>query len=674
VAKIITYPNFDSATFKNDLAILELEQDVPSNNENVGFLCLNEQTNTRTGPERYAVNIPIESETDILRLSGIGELDKLPHQVQRELTMALSMISVFHIVRKNIKTAAQVEYTSLQRFKVTYPYRKTKDTDFRDHDLKEINFTGALPENNPRGEVFWTDVFLNPSGHGLMVTCAAPIYDGSRFLGAISIDLKLDALNYFVANIIYPYGRMIVVNERETVLADSMTNQTTDEIILKATDVLPEGIKLDKIKQQRDNFLVRNGKYWVFHAPSAYAPWTVVYFVSARELSRATLLDVGPGFLALFLFATIILFAINRWIAVSFIGPTRRLVAHITSQGALELTPDPKLKEPWRAWMQAVTEVFATNRQLVTELERTIASLDRKVADRTKALSDKNTKLQLALSDLKRAQDQIITQEKLAGLGALTAGIAHEIRNPLNFILNFTRLSREYVAELQNHLKTTDNQEIQGLLQDIEANMARVEAHSLRAEGIVRSMLLHARGGEEKATLTDINSCVQESAHFALTSYKHQGRIPQLIFDLDPNVPSLLVYPQELGRVILNIVNNACYALDQHYTPKGSEPYPGMIQISTHKSESLIDIRIRDNGPGIPDKIRKKIFDPFFTTKPTGSGTGLGLSLAHEIITKQHGGSLRLETKLGSGTEFIVSLPLADDHPFEEGTPDGPIG
>ncbi len=622
------------------------------------------------GPERYSVDVPIESDNDILRLSGIGQLDKLSPEVQRELTMALSMISVFHIVRKNIKTAAQVEYTSKQRFKVSYPYRKGKDSDFRDQDLNEINFKGALPENNPRGEVFWSDVFLNPSGHGLMVTCAAPIYDGPRFLGAISIDLKLDALNYFVANIIYPYGRMIVVNDLETVLADSMTNQNTDEIILKAKDVLPEGMNLSTIRQQRDNFLVKNGRYWVFHAPSAYAPWTIIYFVSTKELRKATLLDVGPGFLTLFLIATIILFAINRWIAVSFIGPTKRLVAHITTQGTLEAHPDPHLKEPWKAWMQAVTTVFATNRQLVAELEANIASLDRKVADRTKALSDKNHKLQRALAELKRAQDQIITQEKLAGLGALTAGIAHEIRNPLNFILNFTKLSREYMEELEQHLNGDLSPEVAELMSQIKENMSRVESHGERAEGIVRSMLLHARKGEESATMCDLNQLVRDNAQFALTSYKHEGRLPYLGLDLDPHLPLLMLYQQEMGRVVLNIINNACYAMDHHYAHDPEAPYPGAIQISTRVIEGAVELRIHDNGPGIPDKIRKKIFDPFFTTKPSGSGTGLGLSLAHEIITKQHGGILHLQTKQGAFTEFIIQLPLpsADEEEQEKGS------
>ena len=282
------------------------------------------------------------------------------------------------------------------------------------------------------------------------------------------------------------------------------------------------------------------------------------------------------------------------------------------------------------------------------------------VNKRTQELSNKNKALTKALDGLKKAQNQIIVQEKLAGLGALTAGIAHEIKNPLTYIINFAELSREYIAELSPLIKKNiQDQPIQTteIFYNLTHNMQRIEEHGKRADAIIRTMLMHARGKTEQLEETDLNQLVEENTLLAISGFRQQGLIPKIVKKFDPHLPHLKVYSQELGRVILNLINNSCYALYQRKTAQ-HELFESQIHLETHRDERNVIIKIWDNGSGIPEKISKNIFDPFFTTKPAGSGTGLGLSLSYEIITQQHHGTLTVNSKAGEYTEFTITLPI----------------
>jgi two-component system NtrC family sensor kinase len=274
--------------------------------------------------------------------------------------------------------------------------------------------------------------------------------------------------------------------------------------------------------------------------------------------------------------------------------------------------------------------------------------------------------LAASLDDLRTAQDRLIQTEKLASLGQLTAGIAHEIKNPLNFVNNFAALSAELTEELNDALKPaeiagklrTEVDELTGLLKD---NLQKIVQHGKRADSIVKNMLLHSREGSGDHRPADINALVEESLNLAY----HGARAEKPDFnvtlerDFDPAAGMIEVFPQEISRVFLNLVSNGFYAVTKRRKEHGEPGFEPTLRAATKNLGDTVEIRIRDNGTGIPPEVKEKMFNPFFTTKPAGEGTGLGLSMSHDIIVKQHGGTIDVDTEPGQFTEFRIVLPRA---------------
>ncbi|MDA9411293.1 hypothetical protein XH80_32350 [Bradyrhizobium sp. CCBAU 45384] len=279
-------------------------------------------------------------------------------------------------------------------------------------------------------------------------------------------------------------------------------------------------------------------------------------------------------------------------------------------------------------------------------------------------VQQRTAELSKSLEDLRATQDRLVQTEKLASLGQLTAGIAHEIKNPLNFVNNFAALSSELIEELNELLQTTalndktreDVGELTHLLKD---NLQKVVQHGKRADSIVKNMLLHSREGSGEHRPTDVNTLVEESLNLAY----HGARAEKSQFnvtierDLDPAAGTIEVFPQEITRVLLNLISNGFYAVVTRKAESGTGDYEPALIAQTRGHDSHVEIRIRDNGTGIPPDVRKKMFTPFFTTKPAGEGTGLGLSMSHDIIVKQHGGTIDVDTLPGEFTEFTIRLP-----------------
>jgi signal transduction histidine kinase len=293
--------------------------------------------------------------------------------------------------------------------------------------------------------------------------------------------------------------------------------------------------------------------------------------------------------------------------------------------------------------------------QAVIAIENT--RLFNEVQDRTRDLAK-------SLDDLRAAQDRLIQTEKLASLGQLTAGIAHEIKNPLNFVNNFASLSAELTDELNEVLAPVpladdlraEVDELTGLLRD---NLGKVVQHGRRADSIVKNMLLHSREGGGEHRLSDINALVEESLNLAY--HGARAETPQfdvtLRSELDPAAGQAEVFPQEITRVLLNLISNGFHAVTKRKADGGASGYEPVVIAATRDRGDTIEIRIRDNGTGIADEVREKMFNPFFTTKPAGEGTGLGLSMSHDIIVKQHGGTIDVTTEPGKFTEFTILLP-----------------
>ena len=318
-------------------------------------------------------------------------------------------------------------------------------------------------------------------------------------------------------------------------------------------------------------------------------------------------------------------------------------------------------------------------------LEETIEELENK----RKAIEDTNAALSRSLEELKAAQAQLIQSEKMASLGELTAGIAHEIQNPLNFDNNFSEVSAELLDEMKDELAKGNTQDAIEMAEDIKQNLQKILTHGKRADGIVKGMLQHSRKSSGQKEPTDINALADEYLRLAYHGIRAKDHSfnATIKTDFDPRIGLVNIIPQDIGRVILNLITNAFYAVSSMpplppdssapWPPEGGKNYDPTVSVSTKllkspvaelsnkdaskQVEALGDlgvhVSVHDNGPGIPAHILDKIFQPFFTTKPTGQGTGLGLSLSYDIV-KAHGGELKVETKEGEGSTFIIQLPV----------------
>ena len=348
-------------------------------------------------------------------------------------------------------------------------------------------------------------------------------------------------------------------------------------------------------------------------------------------------------------------------------GPSVRAISDVA--GARTIVIVPMLKENELIGTIAVyrkeVRPFADKQIALVENFTKQAVIAIENARLLKQLRERTTELSQSLDNLRAAQDRLVQTEKLASLGQLTAGIAHEIKNPLNFVNNFSSISTELIDELNEVLqgasldaKTKD--EVDELTGMLRGNLEKVVQHGKRADSIVRNMLLHSREGSGEHRAADINAIVEESLNLAY----HGARAEKPNFnvtlkrDFDPAAGAIDVYPQEITRVFLNLISNGFYAAAKR-KESAADDFEPTLSAATKNLGGKVEIRIRDNGTGIPQEVKEKMFNPFFTTKPAGEGTGLGLSMSHDIVVKQHGGTIDVSTEPGEFTEFIITLPRA---------------
>ncbi|MBK8141349.1 MAG: two-component sensor histidine kinase [Chitinophagaceae bacterium] len=280
-------------------------------------------------------------------------------------------------------------------------------------------------------------------------------------------------------------------------------------------------------------------------------------------------------------------------------------------------------------------------------------------------LSKQKNDLENALESLKSTQSQLVQSEKMASLGELTAGIAHEIQNPLNFVNNFSEVNSELISELVEEVDKGNTAEVKLIAADIKDNSEKINHHGKRADAIVKGMLQHSRSSSWQKEATDINALADEYLRLSYHGLRAKDKSfnATLKTDFDSSIGNINIIPQDIGRVILNLITNAFYVVNERQKAESGKLnaegkiYEPTVEVSTRKVKDNVEVKVKDNGNGIPQKIIDKIFQPFFTTKPTGQGTGLGLSLSYDIV-KAHGGELKVETKEGEGSEFIIVLPL----------------
>jgi two-component system, NtrC family, sensor kinase len=311
-------------------------------------------------------------------------------------------------------------------------------------------------------------------------------------------------------------------------------------------------------------------------------------------------------------------------------------------------------KELIKAKQKALEE--EENNKVISAMK---AQLEVQVAERTAELRKQKEELEVTLDELRAAQTQLIQSEKMASLGELTAGIAHEIQNPLNFVNNFSEVNKELLTEMKHEIDVGNLAEAKNIARDIQDNEEKITYHGKRADAIVKSMLQHSRSSSGKKEPADVNALADEYLRLAYHGLRAKDKSFNAKFetDFDDRIEQINIVHQDIGRVLLNLINNAFYSVSE----KQKQDIPGYeptITVATKKmNDNRVQISVADNGNGVPKKVLDKIFQPFFTTKPTGFGTGLGLSLSYDIITRGHGGELKVETKEGEGAEFIIILP-----------------
>ena len=373
---------------------------------------------------------------------------------------------------------------------------------------------------------------------------------------------------------------------------------------------------------------------------------------SAREAERVVELSIMGGMVALAL-----ALGLTALVVRSITVPLKRLEGSMAAITRGEL--DVKIPPASAHEIGAMTKTLGMLRDSLIEREH----LERERRRADAEIRSARDAAEAALRELKAAQANLIQAEKMASLGQLTAGIAHEIKNPLNFVNNFSAVSAELTNELQEALRGASldgklRTEIGEITDTLRGNLEKIVQHGKRADGIVRNMLLHSRHGSGEHRRVDINALVEESLNLAYHGARaeKQGFNVTLERSLDPAAGEAVLFPQEITRVLLNLISNGFYAVTKR-KGEASAGYEPTVVAATRNLGDSIEILIRDNGTGIPPEVKEKMFDPFFTTKPAGEGTGLGLSLSYDIIVKQHAGSIEVETQPGEFTEFRIVLP-----------------
>ena len=314
------------------------------------------------------------------------------------------------------------------------------------------------------------------------------------------------------------------------------------------------------------------------------------------------------------------------------------------------------------AQLEGQNKIASLTRNFIIGLAALLLLLVAGIYYRFHAKKKANQVLEKTLTELKSTQSQLIQSEKMASLGELTAGIAHEIQNPLNFVNNFSEVNKELLTEMNEEIEKGNFDEVKALAKDITDNEEKINHHGKRADAIVKGMLQHSRSGSNAKEPTDMNKLADEYLRLAYHGLRAKDKSfnATLKTNFDDRIGTINIIPQDMGRVILNLITNAFYAVDEKKTlrqAQGDKSYEPTVSVSTKKINDKVEIRVADNGNGIPQKVLDKIFQPFFTTKPTGQGTGLGLSMSYDII-KAHNGELKVETKEGDFAEFIITLPV----------------
>jgi signal transduction histidine kinase len=542
-----------------------------------------------------------------------------------------------------ITELAQVDATGKERLRVS---RLAMDAIDSGIDLSDDpKFTEAVAHKVYYGPVY----FRRGSEPYMTLAQAGARKDAGVSIAEVNLKLIWDVVSQIKvgehghAYVVGPEGRLIAHPDISLVLRNTDMSGLAQVRAAQAgggtiSDVLPEARN------------IQGQKVLTASAPIEPLHWTMFVELPVEEAYAALYASLQRLAIVL-LAASIFAVLAGIFLARRMVGPIQALRVGAERIGGGDFAQRISIKTGDE--LEGLADQF---NDMGTRLQESYADLENKVEQRT-------AELRQSLNDLRAAQDRLIQTEKLASLGQLTAGIAHEIKNPLNFVNNFSSVSTELIDELNEALQTASldgktKEEVDELTGMLKSNLEKVVQHGKRADSIVRNMLLHSREGSGEHRPSDINAIVEESLNLAY----HGARAERPAFnvtierDFDSTAGMVDIYPQEITRVFLNLISNGFYATAKR-KESAADAFEPTLRATTKNLGGRVEIRIRDNGTGIPEEVKQKMFAPFFTTKPAGEGTGLGLSMSHDIVVKQHGGTIDVDTTPGVFTEFIITLP-----------------
>ncbi len=509
---------------------------------------------------------------------------------------------------------------------------------------KDPKFTEAVAHKVYYGPVY----FRRESEPYMTLALTGTRKDAGVSIAEVNLKLIWDVVSQIKvgkrgrAYVVDPQGRLIAHPDISLVLRNTDMSGLAQVRAARTGDSMPDPLRAEPN--------IQGQKVLTAFAPIAPLGWTMFVELPVEE-AYASLYAAFERLAIVLLVASVFAVLAGIFLARRMVGPIQTLRMGAARIGSGDLSQRISIKTGDE--LEGLANQF---NEMAARLQESYADLEGKVAQRTAELSK-------SLNDLRAAQDRLIQTEKLASLGQLTAGIAHEIKNPLNFVNNFSSVSTELIDELNEVLDSAaldskTKEEVSELTQMLKGNLDKVVQHGKRADSIVKNMLLHSREGSGDQRSADINAIVEESLNLAY----HGARAERAGFnitlkrDFDPAAGMVDIYPQEMTRVFLNLIANGFYAAARRRENEG-DGFEPVLAATTKNLGSKVEIRIRDNGVGIPPEVKEKMFNPFFTTKPAGEGTGLGLSMSHDIVAKQHGGTIDVVTEPGSFTEFIITLP-----------------
>ncbi|GMO38921.1 sensor histidine kinase [Bradyrhizobium sp. TM233] len=542
-----------------------------------------------------------------------------------------------------ITELAQVDSTGKERLRVS---RLAMDAIESGIDLsKDPKFTEAVAHKVYYGPVY----FRRESEPYMTLALAGARRDAGVSIAEVNLKLIWDVVSQIKvgqhghAYVVGPEGRLIAHPDISLVLRNTdMSGLAQVRAAQSAGGTMP-----DALEEARN---IQGQKVLTASAPIEPLHWTMFVELPVEE-AYASLYASLQRLAIVLLAASIFAVLAGIFLARRMVGPIQALRSGAERIGGGDFSQRISIRTGDE--LEGLADQF---NDMGARLQESYADLENKVEQRT-------AELRQSLNDLHAAQDRLVQTEKLASLGQLTAGIAHEIKNPLNFVNNFSAVSTELIDELKEALQSAaldgkTREEVDELTGMLRSNLEKVVQHGKRADSIVRNMLMHSREGSGEHRAVDINAVVEESLNLAY----HGARAERPSFNVtlqrtfDPAAGMVDIYPQEITRVLLNLISNGFYATAKRKESAG-EAFEPTLSAATRDLGGRVEIRIRDNGTGIPPEVKEKMFNPFFTTKPVGEGTGLGLSMSHDIVVKQHGGTIDVNTTPGVFTEFIITLP-----------------